>query len=434
MPKISDLPSVISLDINDVAAFVSKDNSDISTTMKVKVSEVANKIVNNIEYGTLNTTDKKIIGAINEVNTKASQFDNMTKTASGSIATFTDGGDNIPVKAFECEIVAQQASGTPTPTSPLPISGFSQADIPVTGKNLFDKDNANIVTGYIGNTRFNTNDNNAKSIYIPIKPNTQYTVSKNAGQRFVVATSPVIPSNSATFTSSVSGYTDSSLTITSGSNDKYLWAWIFLNGTDTGTIDDMLNSVQIEFGNQATTYEAYKGNNTYIVEFGQTIYGGRLIYANGQWAIEATHEILTLNGTERISLTGAGTGRRFRFDDTFTYNAMPLSSHFIENTGNSNPWGYYRLVSGYLLLTDNNSQMADETALKTWLANQYSGGTPVQFLCELATPVIIPITSSTRVKTISGANNIFSNTGDVELEYFTDKADSLAELIKAFVL
>lgn len=91
MPKISDLPSVVSLDINDVAAFVSKDNSDISTTMKVKVSEVANKIVNNIEYGALNTTDKKIIGAINEVNTKASKVDiTGTLTAGQTSITLSD--------------------------------------------------------------------------------------------------------------------------------------------------------------------------------------------------------------------------------------------------------------------------------------------------------------------------------------------------------
>jgi len=67
MPKISDLPSVVSLDINDVAPFVSKDNQNVDTTMKVKVSELATKLNNNIEYGSLNTSDKKIIGAINEV-------------------------------------------------------------------------------------------------------------------------------------------------------------------------------------------------------------------------------------------------------------------------------------------------------------------------------------------------------------------------------
>ena len=86
----------------------------------------------------LQTTSKTVIGAINEVNVKASQFDNMTATASGSIATFSNGGDDIPVSEFECEIVAQQASGTPTPQSPLPITGFSQADIPVCGINIWD--------------------------------------------------------------------------------------------------------------------------------------------------------------------------------------------------------------------------------------------------------------------------------------------------------
>ena len=67
MPKISELPSVISLDINDVLAIVSKDNDNNDTTMKVLVSALANKLNNNIQYAALNTSDDTIVGAINEL-------------------------------------------------------------------------------------------------------------------------------------------------------------------------------------------------------------------------------------------------------------------------------------------------------------------------------------------------------------------------------
>lgn len=87
MPKISELPSVLTLDINDVAAFVSKDNQNVDQTMKVKVSEVATKVVNNIEYGALNTSDKKVLGAINEVR---GTFVTGTLTAGSTSITLSD--------------------------------------------------------------------------------------------------------------------------------------------------------------------------------------------------------------------------------------------------------------------------------------------------------------------------------------------------------
>lgn len=449
--KISELDQTLNL--SDQADFpLSQDNGGEPTTFKAKLTQIATKIAEAITFSNLITNDKHIIGAINEIaqggggTTDYDDLENkpqinsvelsgnkslddlgiqpseISKSASGSIATFTDGGDNIPVKSFECEIVAQQASGTPTPVNPLAITGFSQADISVCGKNLC-------------NWKVNT----TSSPLIISLPKGTYTISSDGQStfgywyfRFTDIDGNVISDNPSQFGLSSYAYSSSSQYFYGGNNRTDVTFILPDNGytVQIGTLNgDGTISAMLAQGSTAIAYEPYKGN-TYIVSFGQTIYGGRLIYSNGAWAIEATHEILTLYGTERISLTGAGTGRRFRFDDTFTYNAMPLSSHFIESTGNSNPWGYYRLVSGYLLLTDNNSQMADETALKTWLANQYSGGTPVQLLCELATPVIIPITSSTRVKTISGANNIFSNTGDVELEYFTDKADEIASLIR----
>ena len=71
MPKISELPSVISLDINDVLAIVSKDNDNNDTTMKVLVSALANKLNNNIQYAALNTSNDTIVGAINELEARS---------------------------------------------------------------------------------------------------------------------------------------------------------------------------------------------------------------------------------------------------------------------------------------------------------------------------------------------------------------------------
>ena len=407
MPKISDLPSVVSLDINDVAAFVSKDNSDISTTMKVKVSEVANKVVNNIEYGTLNTTDKKIIGAINEVNTKASQFDNMTATAIGSIATFSDGGDNIPVKSFECEIVAQQASGTPTPVSPLLITGFSQADIingiPTTLLGI----------GYNINSsgKISTTQSDYAIIYIPVIQGEKYLINTNEATLVYAWYEEIPVLNSVSYDGQRIVDTVSSNTVTA---------------PITGYLAFRYDSSSPDYG--------YVGIRV-IVEFGQTIYGGRLIYANGQWSIEADKAMSLISG---LSWNYDSANTRFSTSDLrgIVKNAestsIPLEGLscecYVNNVASSSRQIDLSVAvntTGIMLLKDTN--YTDVTSLLSAVGNY-------KIVYPLETPVIIPITSSTRVKTISGANNIFSNTGDCELEYFTNKADSLAELIKAFML
>ena len=91
MPKITELPSVISLDINDVLAIVSKDNQNNDTTMKVLVSALANKMNNNIQYVALTTTDKTIVGAINEVASTPTYTEvSGTLTAGSTSLTLSD--------------------------------------------------------------------------------------------------------------------------------------------------------------------------------------------------------------------------------------------------------------------------------------------------------------------------------------------------------
>lgn len=194
-------------------------------------------------------------------------------TVSGAIANFPDGSNNYPVVELVANIDYKQ-------------EGSTECNISKQGKNLFDKNNANIVTGYIGTSAFSEGNANAKTIYIPITPGVTYTVSKTAGQRFQIATSNVIPTNGATYTSrqSQSGST-TSLTITAGSNDTYLWAWIFLAGTDTGTLEDMVNSVQIEVGSTATAYEPYSAPEVKTISWESeagTVYGGTLNVTTGE--------------------------------------------------------------------------------------------------------------------------------------------------------
>ena len=191
------------------------------------------------------------------------------KTASGSIANITDGADAVPLKNWLV-------------TLPASLDGYTEVNGAKTGKNLFDKDNANEIDGYFTTTGFSTLNSNAKTIYIPIVGGVTYTVSKTAGQRFQIATAEAIPSNGELFTARQANNTATSLTITASANDKYLWAWVFLEGTDTITLSEMLASVQIEVGSTPTQYTAYEAPTQYTASLGRTIYGGTADIVTGE--------------------------------------------------------------------------------------------------------------------------------------------------------
>lgn len=212
------------------------------------------------------------------------------KTVSGSVVAFSDGADDVPLKS--CAV-------TIAPT----LDGVSSVGVVSAGKNLFDKANPNVVSGYIDANSFNTGNTNAKTVYIPIKGGETYTVSKTAGQRFQIATAEVIPSSGALYTNRKAGNTASSIYVTAGDNDKYLWAWVFLQGTDTGTLEDMLASVQIEVGSAPTQYTAYTQTEQYTANLGRTIYGGSVDVVNGTGKTKVYKQTYTGDNISNVSLT-----------------------------------------------------------------------------------------------------------------------------------
>ena len=156
--------------------------------------------------------------------------------------------------------------------------------------------------------------------------------------------------------------------------------------------------------------------NVTNIPFGQTVAKGTLNVSTG--VLEITHEILTLRNDTSFNLIGDGTtSRRFRTNITYPqYSNIAPASHFVLTNTNSNVWGYYRVVNDYVVLTDNNEQMADVATLQAWCETQYTNGTPVQFLCELETPNTIQL-SATQITALLNENNIWCDTGDTSVKY-----------------
>jgi hypothetical protein len=169
--------------------------------------------------------------------------------------------------------------------------------------------------------------------------------------------------------------------------------------------------------------------NTYTFTFGQTVYGG---YFDNKGDLVVTHVIAILDGTEntwsqstsydfRVTLANMKSGNYLsgiaEWLKTATDTSEPLSIRF---GANNNIVYFYGIIN-------NISGVVDLASWKTYLSNN-----PLKLVYELDNPIVLPITSQ-NIPTLLGENNIFSNTGDVEVEYFTEKSDGIAELIKAFI-
>lgn len=131
----------------------------------------------------------------------------------------------------------------------------------LTGKNLFNKDDSSLIlTGYIdAGAKFANGGTGVKTICLPVNASTTYTVSKIQSARFRIGTYSAIPIYNDTINNLVMNDNATSLTVTTGASDSYLLAFIYNSGSDTLTLSQILDTVQIEKSPTATEYEPYCG-------------------------------------------------------------------------------------------------------------------------------------------------------------------------------
>ena len=202
------------------------------------------------------------------------------------IATFT--GADAPLDSLKASIVGvQSGSGDPSPSNIRPISGWSSCVVNRTGKNMLNETAG--VAGFFKSDGSIQSSQAWKYQYIKVNPNTNYTISN------IPAPVPAVYlcwfDVNKKFISN-SGSHDN-VTITSPNNALYLGFCVNQNS-------ELGARIQIEAGNQATTYEPYNGN-TYTILFKDssdnpiTVYGGGIDISGGKLTV--THaNIASYNG------------------------------------------------------------------------------------------------------------------------------------------
>lgn len=142
----------------------------------------------------------------------------------------------------------------------IQIKADKDTTVKVYGKNVFSKSEAGIFIGYIQNGALKAGTT-TRTFYCPIQPNTTYTLSKKATTLSTIGTTATEPAKDVAVTTFATGTINSTTnigTFTTGADAKYLVMYFYnssANPVDNTELENIKNSIQIEVGELATTYE-----------------------------------------------------------------------------------------------------------------------------------------------------------------------------------
>ena len=340
-----------------------------------------------------------------------------TETASGTIASFeAKAGDAVKSLVVDIE-PTQSGSGTPSPTNIRPISGYDSVVVSRCGKNIANELHHGNISGAgaygTGDTRV-TNATSATSSIIKVTAG-QYTLSAQ-GLDYCTA---LTKDNNGNIVDNFAGSWHS-LPYTFTVTDE-AWLYFTCRRSDNASITLADVAVQVEKGSTATAYEPYQGT-TYTIDLNGTRYGGTLDVASGvltvtkvsvdmtafanNWTVDQEHErcYVFLNDAKAPSAQPADILCN-RFE---TASATEMYSKNAYGVGLSSGKALQFRISG---VTDQS------TATVTTVTN-YFANNPTQVVYKLATPTTVQLTAE-EVELLVGLNQVWANSGDVEVEYGT---------------
>ena len=360
-----------------------------------------------------------------------------TDTASGSVASFADGADDIPLKSCVVAIEpVQSGSGDPSPTNIRPILGWTGAQVWRAGKNLFDK--TKTVRGYINDGNGELIDNgrpNVASDYIPVAPNQSYYIKS---EQLSGAWGAWYDADK-NYISGIAGYVDDTSEVnkmkTSPNNAHYMRLTVVIapsNSEPSGNPD----TFSVNYPSTDHDYHPYAGDTysiTLPTEAG-TVYGGELDVTNGTLTVDrAMGDLGTLSWNKKVS------GVFYAWDLQNLVKAVSSASLTANAKCSSLKLGSYidvydNATLDYAISVGSRSQVGAQCSAYAEATDFKSAMNGVQFCYELATPITYHLTP-TEIKSILGDNNIWADAGDTSVEYRADTKlyidKKIAEVINA---
>lgn len=376
------------------------------------------------------------IGAIkNDLSEKADKTDAysayIVETETGSIASFTDGADDVPVKDLTIAIEpVQSGSGDPSPSNVRPISGWTGANVTRTGKNLL-KNEKTSETMY--GVTFTCNNDGSISLSGTATQNINY-IMRTGEYAFPNGTFTLsgCPSgggastyylrldNSAGQIKALDTGSGAQYTVTDGKSHV-----VYISVKTGVNADGLVFRPQIELGSTATAYEPYQGETVSIdwtTEAG-TVYGGTLDVTTGVLTVDRGYYTTTLS-TKNLLAEGA-------YDQYVFYSRLtggyPVSA--IEADTSIRP---ICNIAPYLYSNSQTSLhfYSSSDAFQVFVPSGTPETTVVEVMYFITQPQTYQLTPQ-EVATVLGQNNIFADTGNVTVQYRADTKLYIDKVVSA---
>lgn len=350
-----------------------------------------------------------VLGSANFiVKTEADAYDgagvHVETVGPADICTFET---TLPEPLQSVLVNVEATGGNGTPDNPIPINGYSSANITRCGVNLWDEE---WEVGNIDGTGADSpaNDRIRSKGYIQVKG--------TSAVYLVIPTAVVIHKYGIDKSYLGNNYVASSGVFSISSDVAFIR---FRTDTSYGTTYD--NDISINYPATDTAYHAYNGD-TVTIAFGQTVYGGVLDVTRGKLTVTLLYK--AYDGSEAWYTSGASGGEyRVSLAETLTNVKLPtdadtvlacLCNMFTGKTANQT----YQRTEGIswqsgsgIRIYASNYNTSDITPWKTLLSN-----TPLQVVYELATPFDIDLTPEV-ISAIVGTNNVFADCGQTTVKY-----------------
>ena len=370
----------------------------------------------------------------------------ISKTASGSIVTITDGADGVPIKEMTVQIAPVQAgSGDPSSSNVRAISGWTAMKIARTPANLLCKDA--IAEGYYINNSTGalvTYSSWFASDWIKVTAGKQYRARVGGSGTY----------DNITNGNCYYAFYDSNRTYISGGTTAQMNAptnAVWLRMSTPKTMLETLIVVEVPYASIYTALADYTEGNTYTIEFptsAGTVYGGSLtVHEDGTGTLTVNRFEYAFTGTEGFVKRSDGTyyqnvNTRYPYAISqrpesgicshFKYGAFNYGDSVVCNGLNGNT-GRYTVF--YAPRVDALLSISTAAEFNAYLASQYANGTPVQICYLLASPITYDLTAdqvrTLLFSTLKGLNNIWADTGDISITYRADPTLATAEQAQA---
>lgn len=366
-----------------------------------------------------------------------------TKSASGSIITITDGAENTPLKSAVVNIE--------------PVQDLNGYDYPWPGGGRTNKLNANKATSKV-ESQITWTVNSDESIAVKGTASSQTDLYFYGGNG--VYESLGVPTGTYTLTAFSSNATPSSGfqlllvdtggTVTGGNLYATTVSYtVAIDSTKTyrlflrvqnGTVVDKTLRLQLESGSSASAWTPYSNicpisgwsevnvwvkptydttlTPTATIPLGQTVYGGTLDVLRGKLVVDRA--MVTFDGSESgWSKSSSATNGYYKDMTGSPYYAKANTAFISDKFSYTADRDTYFTTYGKCYCDTAFNFNVDPTVIggntlalwKAWLASN-----PLQVVYELATPQEYDVTPQT-IKTLLGTNNIWSDAGEMSIEY-----------------